>query len=1841
MVSNLVSIAGYRISEELYNGSRTVVYRGYRETDSLPIVIKLLKNPYPGFSELLSFRNQYTIAKNLNSPLIIQTYSLEPYQNGYALVMEDFGGISLKDYFNSVKTRYMVPLQEFLQIAIALCNALDMLYRERIIHKDIKPSNILINPETKQVKLIDFSVASLLPRETQTLINPNILEGTLAYISPEQTGRMNRGIDYRTDFYSVGVTFYELLTGELPFSSNDAMELVHCHIAKPAPLVHKINPQISSSLSEIVKKLMSKNAEDRYQSVLGLKCDLENCLTQLQEIGKVESFKIAQRDVCDRFIIPDKLYGREAEISTLLQGFERVSLGAREMILVAGFSGIGKTAVVSEVHKPITRQRGYFIRGKYDQFNRNIPLSAFVQALRDLIKQLLSESDTHLQRWKTQILEAVGENGQVIIEVIPELENIIGQQPTPPELSGTAAQNRFNLLFQKFLQVFTKREHPLVIFLDDLQWADSASLNLIDLLMEDSEIGYLLLIGAYRDNEVSPTHPLMLTLDAVGKAGAKVSTIPLQPLSQSSLNHLVADTLNFHENLAQPLATLVYQKTKGNSFFATQFLKALHQDKLIQFDHQGGHWQCDIVGVKEAALTDDVVEFMVLQLQKLPPETQNILKLVACIGNQFDLNTVAIIAEKSVTETATALWKGLQEGLILPITETYKFFQFNESDQVNHDLDITIPYKFLHDRVQQSAYFLIPEDQKTATHLKIGQLLQQNSSETELEKKLFDIVNHLNVGQSLMTQPSQRTELSQLNLAAGRKAKSATAYSAAITYFTTGIELLPQDSWQSQYELTLALHQATAEVAYLSGQFEKMEAIASITLKHSKTLLDKITTYETQIQASLAQNRPAESVQTALNVLKQLSIHLPKAPTTVQTLLGLAKTKLILGRKKPSDLLNLPTMSKPEKLAAMRILASTTSAAFLGSPKLFPLLVFQQVSLSVQHGNSPLSAYAYACYGTILSGMLSDIDGGYEFGQLALQILEKFNGRYLQSKVLVPVNIFTLHWKQHLQSTLAGLQEGYQVGLETGDVECSAWCASFLNQHLYWSGHELSDLEQTLLHYSEAIKLSKQDTALANIGTCHQSVLNLLGKSLNPSILDGSAYSEAQNAIQEAVGDGSGLFSYYVQQTYLSYLLGEFESAVKQATIAQQYAENGISLFANVPFNLYDSLARLALYPSANKARRSQILRHVTQNQKKLQKWAGFAPMNLLHKFYLVEAERYRVLGKLAQAQEMYDLAISGAKENQYIQEEALSHELAAKFYLDRGKKQFAQIYITNAYYSYARWGAKAKVVDLEQRYPELLATVLQQPPISPKSDNFILNSADKTIFSSGTSISRNLDLATLFKACQALSSEIQFEKLLSALMQVVIESAGANKCALMLSKDKNLTIEAIATLKATDTTIHSTLQPSIPIELSQDIPISVINYVFRTSEPLVIDDAIVQTSLTSDPYFQEAQPQSLLCTPIINQGKLIGILYLENNLTAGAFTSDRLQVLNLLTTQAAISLENAQLYRQSEEYSHTLEEKVKERTQELKHYCTQLESTLEQLYSTQAQLIQSEKMSSLGQLVAGVAHEINNPVSFIYGNLYSAKKYIQDLVGLIQLYQQHNFNLVPELEQRAKAIDIDFLIEDLPKLLKSMEVGAERIREIVSSLRNFSRLDEAEMKEVNIHEGIDSTLMILEHRLKAASDRPAIKLIKEYGNLPLVECYPKQLNQVFMNIISNAIDALEEAFTNNKNVKDLQIILKTEVIDKQHVMIRILDNGPGISEELQKFLFDPFFTTKTVGKGTGLGLSLSYKIITEKHQGQLKCISQPGKLTEFAIIIPLYQSGVDNLRRQQALQNTYDGVEM
>ncbi|MCW5317363.1 AAA family ATPase [Nostoc sp. KVJ3] len=1936
MVSTLVTIPGYHISEELYNGSRTLVYRGYREADQKPVVIKLLKNPYPSFSELVQFRNQYTIAKNLNSPLIIQTYNLEPYQNGYALVMEDFGGISLKEYFTHIEARYIASGQEFLEIAIALCNTLDILYRARIIHKDIKPANILINPETKQVKLIDFSIASLLPRETQTLVNPNVLEGTLSYISPEQTGRMNRGIDYRTDFYSLGITLYELLTEELPFQSNDPMELVHCHIAKLPPLLRN-KEKIPQVLCDLVSKLMAKNAEDRYQSVLGLKFDLENCLTQLQETGKIENFQIAQRDVCDRFIIPDKLYGRETEVETLLQAFERVGLGATEMILVAGFSGIGKTAVVNEVHKPIVLQRGYFIKGKYDQFQRNIPFSAFVQAFRDLMGQLLTESDAQIQQWKSQILAAIGENGQVIMEVIPELEIILGQQPPAPELSGTAAQNRFNLLFQKFIQVFTSAEHPLVIFLDDLQWADSASLKLMQLLMTDT--GHLFVIGAYRDNEVNPVHPLMLTLSEIEKTQATVNTIILAPLSQIKVNHLVADALKCSENLALPLSTLVYQKTEGNPFFATHFLKALHQDKLIQFNFELGCWQCEIAQVNQQAVTDDVVKFMVFQLQRLPQSTQQVLQLAACIGNQFDLATLAIVSEESEFETAADLWKALQSGLILPISDVYKFYQGEDNDIAVLENNCTsrqiAKYKFLHDRVQQAAYSLIPDEQKIATHLQIGRLLRQNLSVLELDEKLFDIVGHLNLGKELINQTSEQEVLAQLNFKAGVKARNSTAYSAARIYLQTGIKLLQTNCWQCTYELTLNLYVTAAEVAYLNGDFENMEQLAALVLQQAQTIFDKVKIYAIQIAARTTRSQILEAIAVAREALAQLGVELPVEVDKAKIGEALQDLNHQLQGREITGLIDLPVMSDRTAQAAMQLLGMLFSAVFRGMPDLLPLLSATMVKLSFQFGNAPASTVGYMIHGMVLCTFLGEVKTGYRFGSLALSLLERLNAQEMKSITLGLFGCFIQHHQQALRATLLTLKDAYTTGMETGEVLYASYSIVTYTRIALYAGVEIDTLESELVAYSTALAQLTQDSTIL-LDMTRQVLQNLRETVSQPDRLSGTFYDETVMLPKhQQDNDLTTIAFVYIYKLLLAYCFGNYQAALDHITQAEPCLVAGSGLVNISIFHLYAALTYLALFPTQAEPEQIEMLAQAGTHQTILHQWAQNAPMNHLHKWYLVEAERHRVLGKKAAAIDCYDRAITLAKANQFINEEALANELAAKFYLDWGKEQFAQIHITNAYYCYAHWGAKAKINHLEKTYPQLLQPILQQQRINRNPSETIAftgtSSSTRTSSAGSTSISNILDFTSVMKAAQAISSCLELDELIVSLTRIILENSGAKKSVLILPQNDTWQVRAITFIE------HEEIQTILETQLldnCQDIPVNIIHYVKNTKQTVVINNCKTHIPGLVREYLLQHQPQSVFCTPIINQGHLVGILYLENQLTQGVFTSDRLSVLNLLCTQAAISLENAQLYNHLQErgkflssiyegvgclifvtdirdngrYEYTgwskscelvigipasevlgkspqelmapdeiaaIEQKyldclqtgkpvtyeecltfndqkiwllttlspLKDETGKVyrvvgttinisdrKHAeeavtekSQALGTALEDLQQAQLKIVQSEKMSALGNLVAGVAHEMNNPLGFITASLKQTQPSIADIVEHLKLYQESLPHPGDEIINHAEEIDLDYTLKDLPKMINSMVIACDRLKNISNSLRTFSRADQDYKVPFNIHEGIDSTILILKHRLKENEHRPAIEVITDYSNLPQIECFPGQLNQVFMNILANAIDALEESNTGRsfQGIKSNpnRIIIKTS-LENKGVKIAITDNAQGMNEEVKQKIFDHLFTTKSVGKGTGLGLAIARQIVIDKHAGSIECNSSLGKGTEFIIQIPIKQ---------------------
>jgi predicted ATPase/signal transduction histidine kinase/tRNA A-37 threonylcarbamoyl transferase component Bud32 len=1739
-------ISNYYSIKPIYESANSIVYRGVRNEDKQTVILKILKEDYPTPEELTRYRQEYDITQYLADLTgVVNAYNLEKYQNTLVMYLEDFGGKSLKIWLNKRK----FTLEELLTLAIKITENLGQIHAANVIHKDINPANIVWNETTNDLKIIDFGISTRLPRETQTLKNPEQLEGTLAYISPEQTGRMNRFLDYRTDLYSLGVTLYELFSGSLPFKSKDALELVHCHIAKIATPVSKINSDIPQIVSDIVAKLMAKDPEDGYQSAFGVKVDLEKCLEYLQNFGTCFNFEIAQNDFLSLFKISEKLYGRELEIKTLVSAFERVANGKIEVLLVAGYLGIGKSALVKEIYRSLTKKQGYFISGKFDQFQRNIPYSAVVNAFKELVQQLLTENEEQLSVWKQKLLTALGPNGQVIIDVIPEIELIIGAQQPVPKLGATESQNRFNLVFKNFMRVFCQPEHPLVIFLDDLQWVDSATLKLLELVTTDRENLALFLIGAYRDNEVDSTHPLIKTLDKLREEQVTINQIILKPLAFEHINLLIAESL--HQDLKQvnSLTDLVMRKTRGNPFFVNQFLHTLYEENLLNFIHQKREWQWDIEQIETLKITDNVVELMINKLKKLPESAQQVLRLAACVGNHFDLDTLSVIYEHSANDTFETLMPVMIEGLILPTSK----LEIGADDILHSHLKIS-QFRFLHDRVQQAAYALIDDNQKKTVHLKIGRLLLANSSETERSEKIFDIVDQLNIGIELIQQTKEQEQLAQLNLAVGKKAKSSAAYSAAFNYLQNGIGLLKIDAWQQQAELTLKLYLEIAEAAYLSGQFDEMEQSAKIILQHATRLLDKIKIYEIKIQAYMAQNRILDAIDMAIFALELLKINLPKNPNIFQILFSVFKTRLYVAFKGVDNLINQPEVSDEKQMAAMRILLHSLSSVYLASPKLLPILISKQIDLSLKYGNFPISGAAYGSYGIILCGVLGDIKTGYKMGELALNLLDKSPNQILQGRIIYYVNAFVIHWRKHLKYSLNSLHHSYQLCLETGDLEYAGYAVIVYCCNAFYRGVELGLLLEEIAALNKSLQALKQTTPLNYNQILHQSILNLIKPCEKPYDLIGEVYNENSMLSHHLKkNDRGALFALFFQKLILSYLF-ENQPKIKYSVKSEEYLDSVTATIMVPVFYFYDSLARLAVFSSSFKIEQKRILKKVAANQKKMKKWATYAPMNFQHKFYLVEAERARVLGNSKEAREYYDKAITLAQQYEYINEEALANELAAKFYLEINLPNIAQVYVRDAYYAYQKWGAKAKLADLKKKFPQFMS--------SSRPD-----STTSVMISSSTQKNAEwlLDLNSIIKASRTLSGEIVLNRLLEKMMQIVIENAGASSGFLLLPKQNNWFIEAEGHIYNSDTTI---LQ-SLPLEKSEQVSANIIHYVARTQENVVLHDA------TQDSNFTKHIPKSVLCMPLLNQGKLTGILYLENNLTTGAFTPKRIKVLNLLSSQIAISIENSLLYQ-------NLEQKVAERTNELKQ-----EIVVRKRAEEKAEAANQAKSAFL----ANMSHELRTPLNGILGYAKILKRsdnLISSQIDALNIISKSGNHLLT-------------LINDILDLAK---VEAGKLELFTAATNLLMLLD-----------GVEGIMQI------GAQQKGIQFFLEASENLPVtVEADEKRLKQILLNLLGNAIK-----FTNNGHVL---LIVKNQLVKDNLVTIKfeIQDTGVGMTPEQTQQIFQIFEQVGDKKKrleGTGLGLSISRQLV-ELMGGKLQVSSKFGKGSTFwfEITLPILELG-------------------
>jgi len=1489
----MISIPGFEIINSIYESSRSLVYRAHRIVNGEPVILKVLREEYPSPEEIRRYRREYETTMNLDVDGAIEPISIEKCGNRPVLIFKDFGGESLANLMESEA----FILDEILGIAIGIINIIGDLHSANLIHRDIKPSNIILNLSNGQIKIIDFGSSAVLPRRAVEIQTKDRISGTLAYMSPEQTGRLNRRIDWRTDYYSFGVTLYQMLTGRLPFTAGDELEIVHLHIAQKPRSPRKLNAEIPVALSNIVMKLLAKNPEDRYQSAAGVNADLERCRDSLHASGRVEPFSLGGNDIADKFHIPQKLYGREHEVKTLLSAFDRVCRGKKQMMLVSGPAGIGKTSLVREIRQTVARKGGHFIYGRFDPFERDIPYSALIAAFRDLMDQVLIENEHSLNQWRERLLSALGPNGQVMIDLVPEVELIIGRQPEVAPLEPIAAQNRLRLAWQNVIRVFCRPEHPLVLFLDFLSGIDPTSLALLESMLTDEATDFLFLIGAYREDETDSGHILVKTRDKLQKKGTQFHQIHLAPLRVEHLSELIADTLHCSPGHAVPPARLLMEKTGGNPFFVGEFLSSLYNDGILRFDRSGQRWLWDMDRISAREISGNVVALMTDRIRKLTDGTRNILELASVIGYRFEMDLLKVVYERPLGGTALdALKEALEEGLVVPVIES------GEAEA----------YKFTHDRIRQAAYSLIPEAERSGVHLQVGRLMMKNTPAERQEEILFDLVGQLNFGAHLIETEAENHELAALNLRAGRRAKSSAAWETALNYLTVGIECLGTDSWETHYELSLALHEEAAEAAYLNLDYDRMASLAKMVTQRARTLLDQVKVHSVTIQAFAARNQHTKAVGTALEIAGKLGVRYPAKPAKLHLLMALIRTKLALMGKRIEDLADLAELDKTrysDLEAGVDLVNRAGASIYFTVPELMALFSITAPAIMLRTGVTDSSAVGLTIHGLIRCGAIGEIETGYRFGRAGLKLAERFPA--VKPRVTYMFNTHLRWWKSHFRESVPPLMEEFQRNLDNGDFETAGFCAFSRCVFQFDAGFKLDELERTIAAQIEAVRPLGQELTLFLIKLMAQIVANLRGQAEDPCRLTGE-FTDVQKILSENAESDNPIMlgAVYMPSAALCYTFGDYVQALAQSERAEKFMDAMVSTIMAVRFPYIDSLIRLALCTGSDRDAQKRHLRKVAANQKKLKKWARHAPMNFLHKYHLVEAERCRVSGRDTEAMDLYDRAIKGAGENEYINDQAQANELAARFYLNKGKTLVARAYIEKARYCFLLWGATGKIDHLDETYPELLRNADAATgglPVQTESSTTTTSSEPRV----------SLDLSSVMKATGALSQEIVLDRLLEKLMAVVVENAGAEKGFLIFETEDRLTIEAEGAIRSDNTEIRQ----SIPIDESPDLSSAIVHYVARTHENVVLSDAASAGKFAADPWIRRNKPRSVLCTPLINKGKLSGILYLKNDLITGAFTPERLEILHTLCAQAAISLENAQLYDRLADYSRTLEQ--------------------------------------------------------------------------------------------------------------------------------------------------------------------------------------------------------------------------------------------------------------------------------------------------------------------------------
>ena len=1881
----MLSLPGYEINKRIYKGDQALIYRGQRKLDNIPVVIKILRDPYPSLDDSLRFEHEYTMLHKLGSYGVVRAYGLEYAGNRPAIVMEDFNGQSLDILFPGGD----IGLEELLSLFIRIAGIVDDVHKQKVIHKDINPSNIVWNRQTGQVKLIDFGISTLIGKEGLYNGAAGHGEGTIAYVSPEQTGRLQSAVDFRSDLYSLGVTFYELLTGRLPFIESDSFEMVYSHLAIVPRPVASVNPDICRMISDIVMKLMAKNPDERYQSAFGLKKDLEQCLESYREKGFIPVFDLACHDTPDFFVIPDKLFGRNIEIERLLAAYDRICRGPMELFVISGPPGIGKSALAKALYRPVMDRGGLFISGKFEELKSDIPYTAVIRAFKGLIRYLASQRPDVVDYWRKRLLSALNPNAAVITAVIPELEWIIGKQPDVPDLPPIESRNRFHTVFQNFVAAFMREKRPLVMFIDDVQWADTPTLNLLENLFCGQAIEHLLVIFSCRQAALDAAHPFMMLSDRMAGRGIAVHSLPLGPLAKDDVRRLIAGTLRKDEDSAAPLADVCFEKTGGNPFFIWQFLGILHEDDLIRFDPAKRSWEVDLDAVKALHITENLIDFMIAKLRRLSSSGLKLLKTAACIGNRFDIQILSSIHSLPMREIEAELWPMLRDGLIV---QPRDFSQGrNGSVEIKNVL-----YAFSHDKIHQTVYSMMDVSEKKRLHALIGRRLLARTEKENLPDTIFEIVNHLNIGRDQITEEFRREELARLNHEAGIRAVASAAYESAFNYFKTGIDILGPDAWKKNYRLALNLHNGAVEAAYFISDRINLDFYSEEVLKNAANTIDRIRVYEVRVLAYIGANRLMDAIRTGLQALRLLGIRLPSRPGNIHVIIGLVLTRLRLWRKTDQYILRQRVMTDPVGIASMRILRVISSPAFFAVPRLLPLISFQQIKLSLKYGNGRETPVAFVTIGLIECGVTGRIKMGTMYGKMALNLVRHLDAKEHEAKTLLIYNSQIRHWKEHARETLDPLIKAYQIGLETGDLEYAAYAVHIHCCNCFCIGRNLASLEGRMESYTAVIKRLNQKTAYNFQQIWHQSLLNLRTKNNLFESLSGKIYDETRMLPRHfEKNDRTAVFDVYFHKLMLCFFFERFEHGVSCANTAEKYAD-GVTAMLYVPVMLfYSCLVRTAHIRETGGSRQSsKLLAHAVKLKNRMKKWADHCPENYLHKYCLMEAECADISGDESRARLFYRKAIEAAAKYGYLNERAVANECFGRFWLARKELRIAGEYLAKARDQYRLWGADAKVADMDARYAKLL--------VQGGAGDILAQGVDETDRTG--KLSKSLDAIAVLKAAQTISGEIHLPTLLKKMMRLVIENAGAQSGILLLKRDADFTVEA----EISGDTV-SVLR-SIPVK-EASLPEPIIRFVERTHEAVVIDDASIEEMYANDPYIMDKKPKSILCMPIIHQKYLVGILYAENNLIYGAFTRKHLESMKVIAAQAAIALENAMLYddlrraenrlrmlittanegfveldndayitdlnpemcailgmsrqhllgrnilttvdkanaeifkkelalRQEGKRSayeitferpdnttvHCLikatplfedgkpvgsfamvtditerkswEEKIRRLNEDLENRVKERTAELEKSYKTlveaQKKLVESEKMASLGGLVAGVAHEVNTPV----GVSVTAASFLQEKTRQIAKTDPEDPGFRDKLRMYLKAA------EDSSALILS---NLKRAADLVAGFKQVAVDQTAgKRRRFNLKDYLDEVLVSMRPKFKHTKHSIVVDCPDDIE----INSYPGAIAQIITNLVINSLvhgfDGVEKG--------DIHISIE-RVSDGIRLIYR--DNGVGMEKEMVGRIFEPFFTTRRHAGGTGLGMHIVYNQVSQTLKGSIECKSAPGKGVEFKIFIP------------------------